>query len=136
MPENEALLETYQLLLARFGSQNWWPAETSFEIIVGAILTQQSRWSSIEKSIRNLKEEGLLEPEALSRSSLARATSSRNTKAIWASFLERTLRRSETSFYCWAELDRRLLTQYSCTLEPSPCLSSMPTRLDSANVSV
>ena len=75
MSGNEILLEIYHLLLARFGSQNWWPANTAFEIIVGAILTQQSRWSNVEKSIRNLKKEGLLEPEALSRSSLERIES-------------------------------------------------------------
>ncbi len=75
MPDNETLLEIYRLLLARFGSQDWWPAENPFEIIMGAILTQQSRWSSVEKSIRNLKEEGLLEPEALSRSPLERVES-------------------------------------------------------------
>ncbi len=67
MPEGRTLLEIYQLLLARFGSQNWWPAETAFEILVGAILTQQSRWSNVERSIRNLRETGLLEPETLSR---------------------------------------------------------------------
>ncbi len=75
MLQNEALLEIYQLLPARFGSQNWWPAENPSEIIVGAILARQSRWSSVEKSIRNLKEEGLLEPEALSRSPLEKAES-------------------------------------------------------------
>ena len=62
---NEALLEVYHQLLTHFGSQHWWPAETAFEVIVGAVLTQQSRWSSVEASICNLKKKGLLEPEAL-----------------------------------------------------------------------
>ncbi|UCG58713.1 MAG: hypothetical protein JSU70_04200, partial [Phycisphaerales bacterium] len=52
---NEQLLEIYKLLLERFGPQHWWPGETQFEIIVGAILTQNTNWTNVEKAIANLK---------------------------------------------------------------------------------
>lgn len=41
---NELLQEIYDRLLAVFGPQRWWPAETSFEVILGAILTQNTAW--------------------------------------------------------------------------------------------
>lgn len=59
------LMEIYQLLLERFGPQNWWPGETKFEIAVGAILTQNTNWSNVEKAIANLKDAGFLNPERL-----------------------------------------------------------------------
>ena len=52
--------EAYQRLLDYFGPQNWWPAETAFEIVVGAVLTQNTNWSNVEKAIINLKEAGVL----------------------------------------------------------------------------
>ena len=59
------LLKTiYEKLFRRFGRQYWWPGETSFEIIVGAILTQNTNWGNVEKAIRNLKEKGILYPYA------------------------------------------------------------------------
>lgn len=63
MPDQ--MLDLYHLLLAEFGPQYWWPAETEFEVIVGALLTQQTRWESVERAIENLKEQSLLTPEAL-----------------------------------------------------------------------
>jgi len=45
----------YQLLLDRFGPQHWWPGETPFEVAVGAILTQNTSWTNVEKAITNLK---------------------------------------------------------------------------------
>jgi len=63
MPDQ--MLDLYHLLLAEFGPQYWWPAETEFEVIVGALLTQQTRWESVERAIANLKERLLLTPEAL-----------------------------------------------------------------------
>jgi endonuclease-3 related protein len=61
----EQLLEIYQLLFERFGPQHWWPGETQFEIIVGAILTQNTNWQNVEKAIANLKAADLLGPQAL-----------------------------------------------------------------------
>jgi endonuclease-3 related protein len=61
----ESLTEIYDCLLARFGPQHWWPGETRFEIITGAVLTQNTNWANVEKAIANLKGASLLEPEKL-----------------------------------------------------------------------
>jgi endonuclease III related protein len=61
----EKILDIYDLLFARYGRRNWWPAETPFEVCVGAILTQNTNWGNVEKAIGNLKREGLLTPGAL-----------------------------------------------------------------------
>ncbi|MDD5064013.1 MAG: endonuclease III domain-containing protein [Phycisphaerae bacterium] len=61
----EQLTEIYQLLLDRFGPQRWWPGETAFEIITGAILTQNTNWANVEKAIANLKSANLLTAEKL-----------------------------------------------------------------------
>jgi endonuclease-3 related protein len=63
------LLKIYKQLLKFFGPQNWWPTTGSenpkFEIIIGAILTQQTSWKNVEKAIKNLKNHKLLEPKKL-----------------------------------------------------------------------
>jgi len=59
------LLEVYEKLLDAFGEQNWWPADDEFEVIVGAILTQQASWKNAEKAIKNLKQHRMLRSEAL-----------------------------------------------------------------------
>ncbi|MHC4567070.1 MAG: endonuclease III domain-containing protein [Planctomycetota bacterium] len=61
----ETLTEIYQLLHDAFGSQNWWPGETRLEIIVGAILTQNTNWRNVEKAIVNLKSAACLDAEVL-----------------------------------------------------------------------
>jgi endonuclease-3 related protein len=61
----ETLAEIYELLFERFGRQHWWPGETAFEIIVGAILTQNTNWGNVEKAIANLKAADLLGPQQL-----------------------------------------------------------------------
>ncbi len=57
--------EMYSLMLNHLGSQNWWPGETPFEVMVGAILTQNTNWSNVEKAISQLKEHQLLDPQKL-----------------------------------------------------------------------
>lgn len=52
--------EVYQNLFDHFGPQNWWPGETPFEIIVGAVLTQNTNWRNVSKAIDNLREAELL----------------------------------------------------------------------------
>jgi endonuclease-3 related protein len=59
------LMSFYQAMLARFGRQNWWPGETPFEIMVGAVLTQNTSWTNVEKAIANLKAAELLTPEKI-----------------------------------------------------------------------
>lgn len=70
-----ALYEVFQRLLKEYGPQHWWPGETPFEVMVGAILTQSASWNNVEKAISNLKAQGLLEPEALRRIPLANLAS-------------------------------------------------------------
>ncbi len=55
----------YKRLYARFGPQYWWPGNSSFEVSLGAILTQNTNWFNVEKAIRNLKKNKLLEPRKL-----------------------------------------------------------------------
>jgi len=52
-------------LYRKFGPQYWWPAESPFEVIVGAILTQSTNWGNVERAITNLKSKGLLSPKRL-----------------------------------------------------------------------
>ena len=61
----EQLTEIYQLLFNHFGPQYWWPGQSQFEIIVGAILTQNTNWANVEKAIANLKSADLLSPDKL-----------------------------------------------------------------------
>ena len=61
------LLDVYHRLLDRYGSQHWWPADSPFEVIVGAILTQSAAWANVEKAVINLKIGGVLSPGALRR---------------------------------------------------------------------
>jgi endonuclease-3 related protein len=60
-----SLAEAYDRLLAAFGPQHWWPGQTRFEIVVGAVLTQNTAWKNVELAIENLREAGLLEPRKL-----------------------------------------------------------------------
>ncbi len=59
------LRKYYAALLRRFGPQEWWPGETPFEVMVGAILTQNTAWTNVEKAIANLRTYGLLDPRRL-----------------------------------------------------------------------
>ena len=61
----QTLTEIYQRLWDRYGPQHWWPGETRFEIIVGAVLTQNTNWNNVEKAIANLKNANALSPEKL-----------------------------------------------------------------------
>ncbi len=58
----EQLLAVYHTLLDRYSHQNWWPGDSLFEIMVGAILTQNTAWSNVEKAIASLRQANLLDP--------------------------------------------------------------------------
>ncbi len=60
-----SLKELYSLLYRRFGPLQWWPAETPLEVIIGAILTQNTNWHNVERAVANLKRARLLEMKAL-----------------------------------------------------------------------
>jgi endonuclease III related protein len=57
----------FHMLLACYGPQHWWPAQEPFEVIVGAILTQTTAWTNVEKAIANLRKAGKLSPASIRR---------------------------------------------------------------------
>lgn len=59
------LLEIYERLVDFFGHQHWWPAESEFEVCVGAILTQNTNWKNVEKAIESLKKSNLMDPKLI-----------------------------------------------------------------------
>lgn len=61
----DKISEIYRRLFDFFGPQDWWPGETPFEIMVGAVLTQNTAWTNVEKAIGNLKDYDLLSFTAL-----------------------------------------------------------------------
>ena len=65
MSAPEALRAVYRRMLARFGPQHWWPGDTPWEVMVGAVLTQSVSWANVERAIGNLKAAGALSPPAL-----------------------------------------------------------------------
>jgi endonuclease III related protein len=62
----------YRALSNAHGPQHWWPARTRFEVIVGAILTQNTSWSNVERALAGMRREKLLNPAALARVKEAR----------------------------------------------------------------
>jgi endonuclease III related protein len=62
---SDELKNIYDILLKHFGPQDWWPGDTPFEVIVGAILTQNTNWTNVEKAITNIKNADLLTPDKL-----------------------------------------------------------------------
>lgn len=67
-----AYLRVFRTLLDRYGPQRWWPGETPFEVMVGAVLTQNTAWTNVEKCIANLKAAHWLEPDRLATAPLPR----------------------------------------------------------------
>lgn len=65
MDREPSSLELYETMNVHFGDLRWWPGETPFEVVVGAILTQNTVWTNVEKAIANLREARLLTPEGL-----------------------------------------------------------------------
>lgn len=57
----------YHRLFAHFGGQDWWPGHTRFEVILGAILTQNTSWANVEKALEKLRHAGALTPLSLTR---------------------------------------------------------------------
>lgn len=61
----------YTALLTRYGPQNWWPARSRFEVIVGAYLTQNTNWSNVEKAMLNLRRARRLSVTAMRQATIA-----------------------------------------------------------------
>jgi endonuclease III related protein len=64
--------EYFNALFTHFGPQHWWPGATPFEVIVGAILTQNTSWANVERALANLRNANLLSPSAMKSVSLRR----------------------------------------------------------------
>ena len=58
-------MKIYEVLFEAYGPQHWWPGETPFEVMIGAILTQNTSWKNVEKAIQCLKEKGVLDPRGI-----------------------------------------------------------------------
>ena len=74
--KKNVFLEIYDKLYAFYGPQQWWPAQSGFEIIVGAILTQNTSWSNVEKAIAVLRESRLLTPEKILKTDISKLAKS------------------------------------------------------------
>lgn len=66
----KALLRFFELMMGHYGATGWWPGDSPFEIAVGAILTQNTSWTNVERAIANLKTACLLTPRRILRCSL------------------------------------------------------------------
>jgi endonuclease-3 related protein len=62
-----SLLKVHDVLLDYYGPQHWWPARTPFEVMVGAVLTQNTAWTNVEKAIANLHAAGAMDAELILR---------------------------------------------------------------------
>lgn len=69
------LMEIYKILYEGYGPQHWWPGETPFEIMVGAVLTQNTSWRNVEKAIASLKMNDALDFEAIRQMGKSRLAS-------------------------------------------------------------
>lgn len=65
MLDRKTLMALYDRLFNAYGPQHWWPAESPFEVMVGAVLTQNTAWSNVEKAIAALRQADKLEPRAV-----------------------------------------------------------------------
>lgn len=64
-PAKLGLQRIFRRMLKAYGPQHWWPGDSPFEIMIGAILTQNTAWPNVEKAIGNLKQAKVLSPEKL-----------------------------------------------------------------------
>ncbi len=60
MFSRQQLLEIFERLYSAYGPQHWWPADSPYEMMLGAILTQNTAWTNVEKALSNLKSAGAL----------------------------------------------------------------------------
>lgn len=72
MPATADLTGIYRTLFKRFGPQHWWPGDSPFEVMAGAILTQNTNWKNVERAIKNLRAAGALDPHCINDMSLVR----------------------------------------------------------------
>jgi len=59
------IYQIYQYMFRAYGPQHWWPGETAFEVMVGAVLTQNTSWANVERAIKNLQQDNALTAERI-----------------------------------------------------------------------
>ena len=69
MLKDPFIQQSYDALFARWGEQHWWPAQTRLEMMLGAILTQNTAWTNVEKAISNLRKNNALNFQTLDNAS-------------------------------------------------------------------
>ncbi|MEA3438072.1 MAG: endonuclease III domain-containing protein [Thermodesulfobacteriota bacterium] len=74
--EKNIFLEIYEKLYNFYGPQKWWPGRSRFEVIVGAILTQNTSWSNVEKAIAVLRKKRILKPERILKADIRKLAAS------------------------------------------------------------
>ena len=62
---HDGLQRIYLILRDTYGPQHWWPGDSPFEIMIGAVLTQHTAWPNVERAIARLRSRNLLDPERL-----------------------------------------------------------------------
>jgi endonuclease-3 related protein len=103
------LMQLYLELVTEYGKQNWWPAETPYEVMVGAVLTQNTNWKNVEKAIDNLKKEGLLTSDRI----LETENSKLETLIRSSGYYRQKAERLKLASKKWIEIQTELKTGYS-----------------------
>lgn len=99
-PNSDPIRAYYHTLLSAWGRQHWWPAQSRFEVIVGAYLTQNTSWTNVEKALRSLRQ-----AKRLSLSGIRRTPQARLEKLIRSAGYFRQKAQRLKTFVCF--LDRR-----------------------------
>ncbi|MBU0530758.1 MAG: endonuclease, partial [Nanoarchaeota archaeon] len=112
------VVEIYRSLFEKFGKQHWWPVSSEneqFEVIIGAILTQNTSWKNVEKAIENLKQSGLIDVEKMGKvktsrlAQLIRPSGYFNQKAERLKIMARFLSENDISLLGVEEMREKLL---------------------------
>ena len=120
----------YRLMLDRFGPQHWWPGDTPFEVMVGAVLTQNTNWANVERAIANLKAADALSLDRLAGmdpallAELIRPSGYFNIKATRLKNLVRHIRENHGDLETFFSLDSESLREelLSCKgIGPETC---------------
>ncbi len=98
----------YTTLNEAWGEQHWWPAESRFEMIVGAYLTQNTAWTNVERALTNLRKKNLLSLEAIRKVRLPRLE-----RLIRPSGYFRQKARRLKTFIAFLDKNLRRLARYS-----------------------
>ena len=67
MMKSNVLMDIYRRMYDHFGPRHWWPADSPFEVMIGAILTQNAAWVNVEKAISNLRKKRVLSAHKINR---------------------------------------------------------------------